>query len=136
MRFAIKACRLSGPTTSEFEQADRIRGPQPPQRTRGVGYSFCREIIRQMTKFPSSVENERPRCDSRIAAVPRVPASMADDLAVALVGRSPADVARVDGGRRRGLERLRGARCGPHVRRAIAISEEKTRARFVCVAAR
>src|SRR5947208_6668964 len=28
----IKACRLSGPTTSEFEQADRIRGPQPPQR--------------------------------------------------------------------------------------------------------
>src|SRR2546425_3545513 len=83
-------------------------------RTRAGGYSFCREIIRQMTKFPASVEIGAAPRDSRIAAVSRVSTSEADDLAVLFEGRAAADVAWLVGRRSHDSERFRCVRRRRH----------------------
>src|SRR2546427_3977364 len=74
-----------GPPDEVRPRADRIslvhgRG----LRTRAGGYSFCREIIRQMTKFPATVETGGEPRDSRIAAVSPVSASEGEDLVIPL----------------------------------------------------
>src|SRR2546425_9800136 len=79
-------------------------------RTRAGGYNFCREIIRQMTKFPATVEIGGEGRGSRIAAVSCVSTSEADDLAVPIESRAAADVARLVGRRSRGPERICGGR--------------------------
>src|SRR5207245_11206625 len=83
-------------------------------RTRAWGYSFCREIIRQMTKFPATVEIGGEGLGSRIAAVSCVSTSEADDLAVPIESRAAADVARLVGRRSRGPERICGVRRRRH----------------------
>src|SRR5881296_862289 len=104
-----------GPPDEVRPRADRISLVHGRAlRTRAGGYSFCREIIRQMTKFPATVEIGGERNNSRIAAVSSVSTSEADDLAVPLEGRAPADIARLVGLRSRGPERIRGVRRRRH----------------------
>src|SRR6266571_2617362 len=108
--------------TFEDGAADEVRsrcdrlslGHRRALRTRAGGYSFCRKIIRQMTKFPATVEIGGEGRSSGIAAVTRVPTSEADDLAVPFESRAAADVTRLVRCRSRDRERVCGVRRRPH----------------------
>src|SRR5881628_2120229 len=104
-----------GPPDEVRPRGDRISlGHGRALRTRARGYSFCREIIRQMTKFPATVETGGEPRDSRIAAVSRVSASEADDLAVPLEGRAAADIGQLVGRRSHDSEWFRRVRRRRH----------------------
>src|SRR2546422_2136402 len=57
-------------------------------RTRAGGYSFCREIIRQMTKFPATVEIGGEGRGSRSSAISPVFTSQANGPSVPIESRA------------------------------------------------